>query len=395
MAVALTAFAALCIFVLTNPRPPVYDEGAHLARASALASATSIRGWLLENDTSAAGPLYPALHYSLSLGKGVLPAPWFRLPNLAALILVVLLLGDQLKRRGVSNHWAIAFTLLATPTIWVLSGLALTEMPALCGAAVACYGASRLAAKEGVDWTWATVVALGVVLATTGRQTYAAALPGIVMLAAADRRSFLVAAGAVFVGMVPLFALIVVWGGLLPPKLTYMGGGFSLLHIVYALGYVGITVLLLAPGFLLARWKIVLPVAATITVLNSWFGWVSFTTLSSVQRMAGHPGLMRSLEAAASVVFIGAAAAFLLAMVLELLRSRERVFWGFALSTIGLCLACGAVTAQFSSRYTGMTAIFLVPLLVPWVRFSGWTVLRLVFGLSIGAAALYSYLRPV
>ncbi|MFT3867268.1 MAG: hypothetical protein QM715_02110 [Nibricoccus sp.] len=392
--VACTAYIALCVFVLTRSRPPFFDEGLHLSRAFALAQPGSFRNWLVENDTSATGPLYALMHYALALGQGAWPTPWFRVPNLVLLAASILLIVSQLRRLGQSNFWACALTTLAMPTTWVLSGLALTEMPAQCGAAIACWAALRLGEEKEADWRMALVLILGVAVATMGRQTYLAALPGMALLAAGDRRRFFLALAAVAIGLVPLVGLVWVWGGLLPPKLAYMGdGGFNFAHVFYALAYVGVMTLFLAPGYYLVRWKIILPAATVAGAINLWLSVIHFTMLTSVQKLTGMPVLMHLLEATGTLLFVAAGVAFPLATLLEAWRNRSRRFWGYAGSTLGLCLACGAVTALFSSRYVGMTMVFLVPLLAPWMRFNVTSILRLSVGAGLGAGALYSYFQ--
>ncbi|MFA6289901.1 MAG: hypothetical protein WC661_21165 [Opitutaceae bacterium] len=393
--VGLAACAVLCAYVLTRTKPPFFDEVPYLAQAQALTTSDSVRGWLLDNDTGPAGPVHAMMHYALSGGQGVLPVPWFRLPNLVLLGAVLTLTGMHLRSMRVACPWPVALTGMAIPMTWVMAGMALTEMPAMAGIAMATYAAARLGGDDvseaPVRWGLTCLIALGVALGVCGRQTYLVALPGLLLLAAGGRRNTIHAATGLAAGLLPALWLFSTWGGLIPPKMAFVGAGLKPVHGVVAVCYAGLTAFLLAPGFFMAHWLKALPLGVLLATVNVFSHTVPFTTMTSVQRLLGYPGLARALEAAAGWFFVAIGVAFLTAIGLELWIRRDRRFAGLACSVLALCAVCMAVTHLFSSRYIGMTLPFMVPMLAPWIRFGPWTTVRLLVPMGIGASSLVSY----
>jgi hypothetical protein len=389
------AFTALCAGVLLQQKEPFFDEIAYLAQAETYNSSASFKLWLLNNETGATGPVHALMHYGLSGGKGVLAAPWFRAPNLVLLAGVVVLLRQILKTRHDENPWAKALVALAIPMTWVFAGMALTEMSAMIGLAAALYAATRLDSEDQhsstMCWIWMVLMAVGVAVAVCGRQTYLIAVPAIPLIAARDRRTFLFSAASAAAGLLPAVWLFVTWGGLIPPKQAFVGNGIVVGHGILALCYVGLTTVLLAPGFLLSRWRIALPVSMLAVIANLVFGVVRFGTMTSVQKLIGYPEITQIFVWAGQQLFVFSGAAFAVTALAEIMQHRERRFAAHAYGVLSLCVACVAITHLFSSRYAGMNLPFLVPMLAPWIRFTPWAILRLVFGMILGAAILYSY----
>jgi hypothetical protein len=281
------------------------------------------------------------------------------------------------------------------PMVWVISGMALTEIPAMTGIAAAYYAASVLGSDgpvgAGRKWMLMGLLAGGVAIGVCGRQTYLVAVPALILLGAATRKQLFVVAAATAVGLIPAGLLFLTWGGMVPPKLAHLEGGLRVAYAARAVCYVGVTSLLIAPRFLGENWRWVLPAGGVAVLVNLFTGALQITTLTSAQRWLGSAGLAAFLEGIATQAFVVAGVALVVAVALNVWKSPDRQFTANASGVILLCAVCACITAQFSSRYVGMTVPFLIPLLAPWMEFGPWAVVRLAVGAGLGAAALHSY----
>lgn len=389
----VVAFTGLSLYVLLQTRPIFWDEIPYLERAQALVGAESFRAWLIENNTMPSGPLHGLMHYALSAGQGALPVPWVRLPNLVLLAGVMALVAASLKRSEAPR--VAVFGILAVPMTWIVTGMAISELPAMFGAALATLGAIASDVREDVGWRGRlpglAMLTGGIVLATTGRQTYLAALPGLAVVAVRSWRNAAAAALAFGIGLVPIAALVVIWGGLVPPKMAFVGGGVKPLHAVLALCLTGVAAIFLAPRFYWAFRRYVLAAIAVALLANFAFDFVHFTTLTSLQRLLGHPAITRWIERIVGLGILSAGAGFVSASAAAIWKCRDRRLTGWALAVFALCGAMAGVTHQFSSRYAAMSLPFLILMLAPWMDVGRWAGVRIVVGGTLGLAALHSY----
>lgn len=125
--IAVLGAGVLCGLVAISPPHVVYDEGLHLRQVGTLAD-SGLWAMLTTPSTSAAGPVYPFLHYALSPLTD-LSAPAVRVLNLLLTAATIALLALVLARYGYRNVWQRAGLLLAVPMVWVCAGMALTEIP--------------------------------------------------------------------------------------------------------------------------------------------------------------------------------------------------------------------------------------------------------------------------
>lgn len=385
------AWAVLTGWTLLQERPIFWDEVWHLQQAQALAGADSILSWLESNQVSACGPFYPAVHWLLSGGNGILPVPWVRLPNLVALAFIVVAAGRTMVARG--QPAAAAGALLAIPMIWVTAGLALTEIPAIAGATLAGWAAverGRPAAEPAAIRRWTLLFVLGLSCATLTRQTLAVVAPGLAIIAFRGRRDFAALFCALVLGLAPLGLLAVAWGGLLPPKLEFVSG-FEASHALLAFCITGLVVVLVAPTFFVAHWRSAATVGVTVATLNVLLGWVHPAVLTSVQKMVGDPAWALIVERSLAWFAVLLGAGFTASAVETVWRNRDRSEMGLLLVVLAINLACAANRYQFSSRYPAIAAPFLIMFLAPWVQLTPWALARYTFGAGVGFMALRSY----
>ncbi|PTX91085.1 hypothetical protein [Opitutus sp. ER46] len=332
------------------------------------------------------------MNYIISGGTGALDVPWIRVPNLLLLAGTVALTGYCLVSMGQSG--VLAGTALAVPMAWVCAGMAITEALGLCGISLAAAGAigwSKHASEGDIPWRWAILYALGLVVATTTRQSYLAAVPGLAMLAPLRRSGWRLVIGVTIAALVPICLVFGIWGGLLPPAQRSMSAGYSIAHLGLAFAITGVVTLIIAPGFLWRHRSVALVAGMATGLAQFVLQFAAPTTLTSVQRFFPGDQFAAIMNRVVNVGFIAAAGMFVGALAAALWNSRDRVLWGSAGAVFGLCVAAGAVTRQFSSRYPAMALPLLILVLAPWIRCGPWLLVRVTGGSLLGLAVLHSY----
>ncbi len=244
----LAAYVTAVVYALTRQRPYFWDEVYHTSRADALITAPSLRAWLVENSVSAPGPLHALLLYALSGGNGAPPPAVARGLNFALLGATMVAVALVLRRAGQRPMAALA--MMAVLMVWVVSGMALTEPLAVFGIAWAAVGAITWStlAEDHPNGAFALVLlALGTAIATSTRQTYLAALPGLFLLAMAKRRDLVPVSFALAIGLVPVTLVVIQWRGLVPPLMAHIAEGWSPKHGFLAFAVTGVVAAILAP----------------------------------------------------------------------------------------------------------------------------------------------------
>lgn len=126
--ILLSGLITLIALLFTFTRPPFYDEDDYLQNVALLHQYGFSNTYLIKL-TGSAGPLYSTVHYLLEPFTR-LQAPYIRLVNIVMLLGAVFFISRTLKLLGYSS-WTYSLSIMAIPMTYVVSGLALTEVPAI------------------------------------------------------------------------------------------------------------------------------------------------------------------------------------------------------------------------------------------------------------------------
>lgn len=387
----VVGFTFLACYVALQSRPAFFDEVPYLDLARRLGQSPSLAHWLREEYVWPAGPLHPLMHFLLSGGGAGCPAPWLRLPNLAGLAFIAWAVA-RLVADGRPGTGSRSLTMLLTiPMMWTVSGLALTEVPAMAALTGALLAAERCRQEEPAAPT-GTWLLLGLCLsaALCGRQTYLLLAPLVLTWAADLRWPGWKPVVAAVVGLMPFAVLVVLWGGLTSPAAA-MAPGFLPQHGLYALGYLGAVALWVAPRLWLAHWRPAMLVGLVAVAGNAATDFLRFTTLTSAQTLPVIGGLIGALELIASHGAVAAGASFLAVAAGEWYERRDSRFALCALALLALCVASAGIPHQFSSRYIAMGAPFFILMLWSHVDWGVAGAVRSFLGMAAGFASLHSY----
>ncbi|MCU0442177.1 MAG: hypothetical protein MUE96_07240 [Bacteroidia bacterium] len=388
------AFVVIGVWICVWQKPFFYDEYLYLSNVLSFIQLGWATDFLMAYKGSA-GPVYAVLQaYLLPITD---LTPWMvRLVNWVLLGCSVYLL-HQLASKEVKQYWHSPWQLVLFPMVWVVTGMALTEMVSLTLFLVSLVALYTSARQRNIvrQMAWLLVSAVAMGLAIAGRQTYAL---GLVVMPLLWRHvygyftwhlSWWLALAAA-----PMAYLYGVWGGFTAPydwqKYQSLQRAFAWQHVVIAFGYIGILEALLSPAILQINqtkwWLLVAAILGFIwaplafTPLASWMHTVQ-VWIDVVVR------LVNGLLFASAWMWLFSKAMYL----------RDNPFSYGTYFYIGWILlaaiACGAITHQFSSRYLLAALPFVGTFMhnhtpqetAPWMR---WLPLCLPL---LGAISLLGY----
>lgn len=126
----IIGFGCLMAKIILTKTSPTYDEPAHLKTVELLNHYGLSLQFLKGTDVSAPGPLYAIVHYLLQ-GITHLQVPGIRLVNISFLFLIIVILVYTFREMKYKKLWFLSFGIMSVPIIWPISGMALTEIPAM------------------------------------------------------------------------------------------------------------------------------------------------------------------------------------------------------------------------------------------------------------------------
>jgi len=281
------------------------------------------------------------------------------------------------------------------PMTWVLSGMALTEMPAMFCAALGLLQLFHALRREGkIALALSCLGGLTFGLAILGRQTFLVVLPllPILCLRHAERRARLLLFG-VCAAALPLYVFYV-WGGLIPPNAVGIEaeGGVSPLNALRSCAYAGSILLILRPRWFDLHWKTMVTIAVALCGLHFLTNLTELTPALSVAGKLLPASILPLYSAMASGLLSALGVLYLLATAKNAWRKRDDTTFVFiilaAACVVGTALT---ITSIFSSRYPA-TALPLLLLSAHGFDDDGYSrPIRYAVGSFIGFLVLLSY----
>jgi hypothetical protein len=388
------AFIVFVVLVANSPARIIYDER-YFIKDLPLLHEHGLTPTFLTLLSGAVGPLYAIVHAAFEPLTHLHPVG-MRLVTVFLLILLSATLLFSFRRFDTVDPWVAAGSVLIVPMTWVLSGIALSEMPAMVFVGLSLY--CQLRGLEHVEnrltcrlWFAASAVTIGV--AVWGRQPYLL-LAGIpVLLALLDRRFWpttLIFVAVVMVLTVPLF---IIWHGLTPPShLFFQKFPLSFGNILVSLSYIGICLLLLEPTLIWPERKILVGLFVVLTALNAAFSLSVVHPFRQVVDRLLPESLLPVYGVVSGAVSLTLGVGTFLFLCRAVWRDRadlRRVSIGMGL--LGLAVWPALTGPEYSSRYTAMCLPYLLLMAEPWRRWNLGTVAAAAVGCALGAVSLRTY----
>lgn len=396
LVVCIAGYCILFCFVARSGPALVYDERYYF-EPIALLHQYGLSLTFLREYPQGAGLLNNVLHWALAPITG-LAAPAIRLVNPLFLLLTVYGTWRILKQGGCPTPGASALGLIGIPFIWILNGMALTEMPAILLSTLSfwclLWGKSLRAARPCAAHLVAFLAGFLLGLAFLSRQPVIVLLAAVPLLFLGELRQSVRLFAAYFCGTAVLpVAICTYWQGLVAPHAPVHVGasGISVHHIVLSLSYAAVAMLILAPRwFAMPRLLLAFTVAGVL-LANLSCGLIEINAARSVierlpaQFVAVWPRVVGS-------GMLALAALFCISTLHRAIEQRHNPHWLFFCAGMLLLIAtAGKIPHQFSSRYTAMSCVLMVLAAAPYSVATPAKSLRLAAGMAVGYLCLMSY----
>lgn len=390
-------FVLMCGLAVFVRRGFIYDEAPYLHAGLSTFDAWGITTDALRHYPQPAGLLFGLVHWLLRPVTHLRPGA-VRAVNPLLLGGVIVWLSSHLRRRGLRRD--AAWAIVAVPFIWVMAGLALTEMVGLfcaVGGVVIFLRAVEARGSTARASLVAGAVLSGVLI---GLSFYSrpplvlVAVPLALFLRSPGWPRVAVALAWSAAGLLVL-PTVWLWRGLVSPMAptVYSESAFSIANMVMSIGYGALAMAVIAPRWYRLPRTTLLAAFAAGVALNGMLGVISIAALSSIASRVLPIAWLPLYARGAGSVAAGAAAVFVVATASHVRARRHDLAWCvMAACAVLLLVSVGKITHQYSSRYTGVAAPFLVAAGAPYQSFTAAEVAALAGGAVVGVLALSSYL---
>lgn len=405
--ILLSGLVALITLQFIFDRPPFYDEDDYLQNVAILQKHGFSNAYLL-NLIGSAGPLYSVVHY-LFEPITHLQSPYVRLINTGFLAGTMYLTSLTLRLLPHANR-LYALMAMAIPMTYVISGLALTEAPAVFFFTAGIYLISA-SASQGNTYTTAIIQSLTgglcISIAILGRQPYLlvlAAFPVLFIYKKNDSRGVILLLLALVMSLALPAYVFMIWNDLVASsdaalynQIASEGVSYRFDFFFLCIAYYCIAFLIIAPGFYRIPQKREIIMYSVfyliLAFINYKFEFIHFFFLRFIiEKFVPSPDLIPLLE-----ILFGAALPllgfyFLATLYHQLQRAaykRELVFYSAAM--ILVALSCIKITWGFSSRYAAQAIPLLILTGSYFYKPSKYNSLRITAGVILGLLSVISY----
>jgi len=376
----------------------IYDEPAYLAPVKLLKQ-HGLTLTFLRNYPEPAGILHNIIHWMLE-PITLLEPQRLRLVNPIFLCLTAICTYLILRLLRSESPLASALTLVGIPVVWVLSGMALTELPAILLGQLSIFlvllSIHRFRSDGIIPVALSMVggICLGIgFLSRPNILVIAFAAPALIQRNPALQKTLHVVIAYLFGASLIPISLILLWGGLTPPgSAVHNGvGSVSYEHLLMSLCYVSVIMLIVAPRWFSSRSAIVYVIATAAMIGNMVFGPIEIDVARSAMQYLPVPfdtwwsRVIGSIFVSLSILFVAG----------TVKNMRDHAFdpsWLFVCVAMILMVAsAGKITHQYSSRYTGLASGVIILASDAYSPASIAKSLRVVFGMSVGIICLLTY----
>jgi hypothetical protein len=403
IAVNIVGLLSITLMVLFTQKTITYDEPFHLKTVELLIKEGFSIDFLRGTDVSAPGPLYAITHY-VFLPLTSLTTPGIRLVNIILLLFIIVILKFSLDTVGYSKSLSFSVSIMSAPIIWPISGMALTEIPAMffayLGLMILFFALYSSNCKNTSKLFWSLLAGIFFGFSILGRQTFLVILPAIPLLLlrkpyfsfARNNLKYVVA--FITISLIGPSIQFFIWGGLVPSSQARIAEGISITHGILYLSYSAVVMFIFCPTFFSLGKKVNMIIFVVSMTTNLATGLINITPGMSVAEKLLPEGLTLLYSRGLSSIILSFGIVLFASIINNILNNKNDSFFIFiCVSILFMSLSSIKVTHLFSSRYVACA----VPLiLLGSVKYSQdiedrWKVIRYSMGNLLGFLSLASY----
>lgn len=407
VATGATLFLVLLLLTLLRQDVPFWDEAYYLENVQILKDLGFTIEFLI-NYKGPAGPTFALIHYLLSPLTN-LQAPYVRLVNIMFLLFSIVLIYKITKRVNGKDsiRTALAISALSIPTVYTITGMALTEMFGVFFLLIFIYILINAYKENKNSWILALFAGLALSLAILSRQPILMILLALPIFVIDYDEGFKIdfknKKFTIFICISFLSSLIIpltifsVWGNIQPASHAITGAGLAPKHLILALGYTALYVLFINPTFFNIKKDIsnksefllvsIVPVLANIFLLK--VSIAPFATI--ISNLITNKYLeLYSLVCGSLLTSLGLL--FLYYFIKKQMLQSNKLIMFLSLAFLLIIATSVKVTHQFSARYVAQA----FPLLILAVNYNREKIkiidiITLIIGGLLGIISLESY----
>lgn len=405
LAIGISGYLILFLITLNHKQAPLFDEVLFIPNVYLFEEYGLSKEFLLKIDNQAPGPLYQFIHYPLKSITNM-TTPGIRLVNVFILGLIILLISkivSLIKNTSFKDAFIYSLNIVAVPMVWQVSGMALTEVPAMLFATLAVLFMAIVLKYEKGSLSKSLCMSLlgGIALgfAILGRSPFllVAFAAGVLLLVDLKNINRWISVAVFSISAlamcIPVFAI---WEGLVPPQQAFVGaGGIVPWHGILAFAYGALLIIIICPKWFFFNKKILIALILSyciILVLNILVLGYKYYPLSEVLEKIFPREMMKIYPFLISPLLATLAFYFLACCAVHAWNKRTEPLFLFILACGILILSTSfKVTHLFSSRYVAQAAPFFVMISPGFDDFTVSKVLRLIIGMAIGFLSLETY----
>jgi 4-amino-4-deoxy-L-arabinose transferase-like glycosyltransferase len=317
------------------------------------------------------------------------------------LLILVLSLTLQ-KTFKVPRALVSSLAIMGLPMTWVITGMALTEIPAMLLATLSVFlifiALEKIEDNQQISLGIAALSGLCLGMAILGRQTFIVLmfiLPILTITSSKKSWQPLLLCWLTS-GILPAIVFSV-WGGLVPPGQSSLSSGYSLRNGFLSFAYTGLLLFILAPKWFSLNKVIITSILVSSFLGNALFKIVSIRPAYYVfKNIIPDPTLLNLFFYLASSFLLALGILFLIASLNNCLdHNKDSKFLFLNVAVIIVAATAFKITHYYSTRYTATTIPFLILLAQYYTKDNYFRVARLLLGNIVGCLMLVSYFsRP-
>lgn len=370
----IATFTIYIVLILLSPHQLIYDEVYYVKIAQDFLI-YKLSYDFIYNIYAPTGILYALTHYVFYPLTQYQP-PNIRFVNLLLLLISYIVIFLSLKiihKQETKVALLNSIPWLVFPTTGVISGMALTELPAI----TLFVGSSFLLgiAYNNGNWRsqsssllYLTISGILLGLSTWGRQNFIVALVATLFIfLPINRKSLIFSLTYAIPALVIFLYPLSIWHGLVPPSVKFVEEGYRFSNFFLSLGYLGVYSLIIFPEFILSKDRqtfLSLSVMSLILVLI--FPDLRYAPSQFLLERLFGTFIKNVIAYCFGILLVFISLLLVYSIYLQIRKIKKNndsnltMYIYYSLVLIAICFSNIKITHQFSSRYITLALPFLV-----------------------------------
>lgn len=391
VAILLTLFA-----ILLSPKKYIYDESILVNNIHLLHKLGFSNAFLCNLEVQSPGPLYQFLHVFFEPITHLEPVR-MRLVNFILFLLILFFTYRYFKINQSEDYLNKSLLYIYVPMLWVIVGLALTEIPAMMFLILSLL-LLKISLQEN-DKNWknyfiSIIAGLCLGLSVLGRTQFLMVLIFSPFLFFLKGKHLTILAYIISSSILPIW-IFYVWHGILPPNEQGNHQGLNFIYGFMAVGYLSLMTLFICYKwfFLPHRFYIIsLILTLLFLVLNCHFHLIEFEPLKTATHKIPFLFIKNNYKYFMPSVIFGAGSLYIISSIYHILENKSN-YWFIFIIVSGLLIigTTARSSAQFSSRYVVQSLPLFLIAYSEKICINRWSVVIGISGLLLGIVSLLSY----